>query len=255
MVYLGRARPPLTRLASTGEGRSNYGRIVAHLFADWGPPRTPLVRALRCGERRRDHSCERLFPPFARSFGAGAGATVAEGNRILAVVIEGRRRTSTSGQSRERKRVKTDRSHCVFLALCPLRDSLSEEDGTMRCRVRPAHRRRRAARGHAEGGRASRGSAVGRSVELDGINRGRRRNQRARGAVWQAGKQAGRKEQARKEGRPTDRPTDRDRPLNLCTRSELAADLGVPLVSVPCPPACPPVRVRARSFLRHVRAT
>ena len=58
-------------------------------------------------------------------------------------------------------------------------------------------RRRRTRK--AEGARS-----VGRSVELDGINRGRRRNQRARGAVWQAGKQAGRKEQASKEGRPTD---------------------------------------------------
>ena len=157
-IWAGPGRPSLAfPPPAAAAGRSNYGRIVAHLFADWGPPRTPLVRALRCGERRRDHSCERLFPPFARSFGA------AEGNRILAVVIEGKRRTSTSGQSRERKRVKTDRSHCVFLALCPLRDSLSVEDGTMRCRVRPAHRRRRAARGHAEGGRARRGSAVGRA--------------------------------------------------------------------------------------------
>ena len=210
MVYLGRARPPLTPLPSTGRGR---GPI--QLWQDCrapvrrlGPTSDPAARALRCGERRRDHSCERLFPPFARSFGA------AEGNRILAVVIEGKRRTSTSGQSRERKRVKTDRSHCVFLALCPLRDSLSEEDGTMRCRVRSAHRRRRAARGHAEGGRASRGSAVGRSSSMALIEGEGEISARAGLSGRQASRQEGRNKQVRKAARPTDRPRPTSQPMH-----------------------------------------
>ena len=168
MVYLGRARPPLTRLPSTGRGRGPIQlwqdcRAPVRRLGPTSDPARSGSQVWRAASRSLMRTTLSSFRPFFRR---GAGATVAEGNRILAVVIEGKRRTSTSGQSRGRKRVKTDRSHCVFLALCPLRDSLSEEDGTMRCRVRPAHRRRRAARGHAEGGRAKqreRGRSVGRA--------------------------------------------------------------------------------------------
>ena len=203
LVYLGRAKPPLTRLPATGRGPIQLWQDCRAPVRRLGPASDP-ARALRCGERRRDHSCERLFPPFARSFVAAAVATAAEGNRVLAVVfvvIEGRRRSS--GQRRERKGVKTDHSHCVFLALCPLRDSLSEEDGTMRCRVRPAHRRRRAARGHAEGGRARRGSAVGRSSSMALIEGEGEISARAGLSGRQASRQEGRNKQVRKADRPT----------------------------------------------------
>ena len=127
LVYLGRARLPLGRgrcpsnngrLPSTK--RSHYGRIVAHLFADWGPLRPSLLFS-GAAKRRRDHSCKRLFPPFALSFGAAA----AEGNLILVVVVVV-----------VAPRVKEDRSWrrvklialCVHRTLRPsLRDSLDPQ--------------------------------------------------------------------------------------------------------------------------------
>ena len=75
----------------------------------------------------------------------------------------------------------------------------------MRCRVRPAHRRRRAARGHAEGARS-----VGRSSSMALIEGEGEISARAGLSGRQASRQEGRNKQVRKADRPTDRPTATD---------------------------------------------
>ena len=103
-IWAGPGCPSLSRCpANDGRlppaDRSNYGRIVAHLFADWGPLRPPAVSQLRFGDaasRSLMRTTLSFFRPFFRRGGGDGGGGGGDG-----VQSDLGRRRRTSGQRGE----------------------------------------------------------------------------------------------------------------------------------------------------------